>query len=142
MSVNFSCPVNCPTRDLKSPGPTLEPSKKKKQGGQQSRPQAKTSPKPPNQPKPPVQLKPRQDVPTIIVKPVAESVASSAILKTMLEEKISPRNLGVKTLNCQEANGKGVIIRTETIEMAKKLETEINTHSEPRIFCSAREPRK
>ncbi|GBM46465.1 hypothetical protein AVEN_78607-1 [Araneus ventricosus] len=81
-------------------------------------------------------------MPTIIVKPVVETIASSAILKAMLEDKISPRNLGVKILNCQPANGKGVIIRTETIEMAKKLEIEINTHLELKNLCSAREPRK
>ncbi|GBO33748.1 hypothetical protein AVEN_247211-1 [Araneus ventricosus] len=89
-----------------------------------------------------VKLKPRQGLPTVIVRPLGEMFGSSAELKTLLEDKVSPKDLGVKIVACLPASGKGVIVRTESPAMAQTLRDHINAHSDLNGVCRAEEPRK
>ncbi|GBL97234.1 hypothetical protein AVEN_84939-1 [Araneus ventricosus] len=91
-------------------------------------------------PKRPFRLPPRPSLPTVVVKPVGDEPCTSATLKSMLETHIHPIALGVKVLSCQPATGQGVIVRTETSEMAQKLETAVNTHQELTGKCTASAP--
>ncbi|GBM46648.1 Glucose-6-phosphate 1-dehydrogenase [Araneus ventricosus] len=87
---------------------------------------------------PPVKLPPRTDVPTIIVHSLKEE--SSQIFQNP-ETSICPEDIGVKVLNCRPVVGQRVLIRTETQEMAKTLQTVINENVELKTVCEAREPK-
>ncbi|GBM12771.1 hypothetical protein AVEN_247558-1 [Araneus ventricosus] len=89
-----------------------------------------------------VQLKPRLESPTVIVKPVWDSLDSSLALKRLLEEKISPQQLGLRVLACLPAAGNGVLVKIETAAMATLLEKHINTHPDLISLCTARAPRR
>ncbi|GBM53617.1 hypothetical protein AVEN_105500-1 [Araneus ventricosus] len=93
-------------------------------------------------PLPVVSLPSRPSFPVVLVHPSGHPPVAAPALKTMLEQSISPHQLGVKVLACQPAAGNGLLIRTETAEMARTITSAINSHGELSGVCTAREPRK
>ncbi|GBO39122.1 hypothetical protein AVEN_122349-1 [Araneus ventricosus] len=93
-------------------------------------------------PSPAVSLPPRPSFPVVLVHLSGDPPVAAPALKTMLEQNISPHQLGVKVLACQPAGGNGLLIRTETADMAKTITSAINSHVELSGVCTAREPRK
>ncbi|GBN70707.1 hypothetical protein AVEN_30261-1 [Araneus ventricosus] len=87
-------------------------------------------------------LPPRPSFPVALVHPTGESPVAVPALKLMLEQRISPKQLGVKVLACQPAGGNGLLIRTETEDMARTIASAINTNADLGGICTAREPRK
>ncbi|GBO17177.1 hypothetical protein AVEN_33616-1 [Araneus ventricosus] len=75
----------------------------------------------PERPKPTNLLKPRQESPTVLVLPLGDVLNSSQDLKTLLENHISPKNLGLKVMACLPAAESGVMVKVQTAEMAAKL---------------------
>ncbi|GBO05058.1 hypothetical protein AVEN_113142-1 [Araneus ventricosus] len=94
------------------------------------------------QPNRTIPLPPRPNLPVIVIHPQPNTETTSAQLRTMLESKLSPHQLGVKILSCQPAHGNGLLVRTATKDMSRTLTTAINTHVELGPVCNAREPRK
>ncbi|GBM39986.1 hypothetical protein AVEN_142256-1 [Araneus ventricosus] len=93
-------------------------------------------------PTPVVSLPSRPSFPVVLVHPSGDPPVAAPVLKSMLESSISPHQLGVKVLACQPAAGNGLLIRTETAEMAQTITSAINSHGELSGVCMAREPRK
>ncbi|GBL81675.1 hypothetical protein AVEN_93460-1 [Araneus ventricosus] len=91
---------------------------------------------------PSVVLQPRLNVPTLLIQPKTEDIASSAQLKTLLETHIHPLSLGIKIVTCQPAALRGVIVRLWSPEMVTLLETAVNSHPALKDVCEARVPRK
>ncbi|GBM98963.1 hypothetical protein AVEN_149783-1 [Araneus ventricosus] len=89
-----------------------------------------------------VKLKPRQGLPTVLVKPLGDTIDSSAGLKRLLETNVHPKILGIQIVACLPAAGNGVIVRTESTAMANILENHINTHPDLNGVCRAEEPKK
>ncbi|GBL83252.1 hypothetical protein AVEN_165435-1 [Araneus ventricosus] len=107
-------------------------------------PVAPTLPKrpPPQQPNRTIPIPPRPNLPVIVIHPQQTTETTSAQLRTLLETKLSPHQLGVKILSCQPAHGNGLLVRTATMDMSRTLMTAINTHVDLGPVCQAREPRK
>ncbi|GBO23093.1 hypothetical protein AVEN_265530-1 [Araneus ventricosus] len=62
-----------------------------------------------------VQLKPRPESPTVIVKPLGDSLDSSLALKRLLEENISPKQLGLRVLACLPAAENGMLVKLQQL---------------------------
>ncbi|GBL87368.1 hypothetical protein AVEN_118322-1 [Araneus ventricosus] len=93
-------------------------------------------------PTPVVSLPSRPSLPVVLVHPLGDPPVAVPVLKSKLESSISPHQLGVKVIACQPAAGNGLLIRTETAEMAQTITSAINSHGELSGICRAREPSK
>ncbi|GBN54892.1 hypothetical protein AVEN_237501-1 [Araneus ventricosus] len=89
-----------------------------------------------------VKLKPPQGLPTVLVKPLGDTIDSSAGLNRLLETHVHPKILGIQIVACLPAAGNGVIVRTESIAMANILENDINAHPDLNGVYTAEEPKK
>ncbi|GBN08389.1 hypothetical protein AVEN_84218-1 [Araneus ventricosus] len=141
----------CPPVAQSSLGPSDPPqplwttvlSKKKVSTPKQSVPLApRSAPRTSDRPPPVVSLPPRPSFPVVLVHPTGESPMAVSALKLMLEQRISPKQLGVKVLVCQQAGGNGLLIRTETEDMARTITSAINTNADLGGIYTDREPRK
>ncbi|GBM48505.1 hypothetical protein AVEN_174325-1 [Araneus ventricosus] len=82
-------------------------------------------------PRPPApKLPPRGHMPVLVVRPLVESITSSAQLKALLESKLHPQTLQVDIMSCRPAANRGVFIYIRESSMVSRLEEAINGHLE------------
>ncbi|KAF8773033.1 hypothetical protein HNY73_015728 [Argiope bruennichi] len=85
-------------------------------------------------------LRPKANLPTLVVRPITESIDSSIKMRKTLEANISPKGMEIKIMGLKPAMGNGVLIQVETPEMVTKLKDAINSHTNLQNVCKATTP--